>query len=184
MVFLPASEGEIGVTPRHAPLLTLLKPGEVRVQRADGEEQSFYVGGGALEVQPNRVTVLADTAARAHGSGRGGGARRAAAGRRRRWPVISTRSRYAEAQAELARADGAAEADPEAAQGQGLSAAALLQFPSRTQAALIADVTYRDEGAPETVRTRAAQRARRQPPRSSGASRPPRRTHAARRCRS
>lgn len=65
MVFLPASEGEIGVTPRHAPLLTLLKPGEVRVQTPEGDEQSFYVGGGALEIQPNRVTVLADTAARA-----------------------------------------------------------------------------------------------------------------------
>src|SRR6202041_2559422 len=65
MVFLPASEGEIGVTPRHAPLLTLLKPGAVRVQPPEGEEQFFYVGGGALEVQPNKVTVLADTAARA-----------------------------------------------------------------------------------------------------------------------
>ena len=65
MVFLPASEGEIGVMPRHAPLLTLLKPGEVRVQPPQGEEQFFYVGGGALEVQPKRVTVLADTAARA-----------------------------------------------------------------------------------------------------------------------
>src|ERR1700686_3354787 len=65
MVFLPASEGEIGVTPRHAPLLTLLKPGEVRVQPPEGAEQSFYVGGGALEVQPNKVTVLADTALRA-----------------------------------------------------------------------------------------------------------------------
>jgi F-type H+-transporting ATPase subunit epsilon len=66
MVFLPAAEGEIGVAPRHAPLLTLLKAGEVRVQPVEGEEQSFYVGGGALEVQPARVTVLADTAARAH----------------------------------------------------------------------------------------------------------------------
>jgi len=65
MVFLPASQGEIGVTARHAPLLSLLKPGEVRIQTEDGEEQHFYVGGGALEVQPNRVTVLADTAARA-----------------------------------------------------------------------------------------------------------------------
>ena len=65
MVFLPASEGEIGVTPRHAPLLTLLKPGEVRVQSAEGEEQLFFVGGGALEVQPTKVSVLADTAARA-----------------------------------------------------------------------------------------------------------------------
>src|SRR5579863_9859424 len=65
MVFLPASEGDIGVAPRHAPLLTLLKAGEVRVKTPEGEEQSFYVGGGVLEVQPRRVTVLADTAARA-----------------------------------------------------------------------------------------------------------------------
>jgi F-type H+-transporting ATPase subunit epsilon len=65
MVFLPAAEGEIGVAPRHAPLLALLKAGEVRVQPVAGDEQSFYVGGGALEVQPARVTVLADTAARA-----------------------------------------------------------------------------------------------------------------------
>jgi F-type H+-transporting ATPase subunit epsilon len=65
MVFLPASQGEIGVSARHAPLLSLLKPGEVRVQPEEGDEQHFYVGGGALEVQPHRVTVLADTAARA-----------------------------------------------------------------------------------------------------------------------
>jgi F-type H+-transporting ATPase subunit epsilon len=65
MVFLPAAEGEIGVAPRHAPLLALLKAGEVRVQPPEGEELSFFVGGGALEVQPARVTVLADTAARA-----------------------------------------------------------------------------------------------------------------------
>ena len=65
MVFLPAKEGEMGVAPRHAPLLALLKAGEVRVQPVDGPELSFYVGGGALEVQPSKVTVLADTAARA-----------------------------------------------------------------------------------------------------------------------
>ena len=66
MVFLPASEGDIGIAPRHAPLLTLLKAGEVRVQQPDGTEQFFFVGGGALEIQPRKVTVLADTAARAH----------------------------------------------------------------------------------------------------------------------
>ncbi|HEY4209962.1 MAG TPA: F0F1 ATP synthase subunit epsilon [Steroidobacteraceae bacterium] len=65
MVFAPASQGDLGIAPRHAPLLTLIKAGEVRVQTPDGAEQSFYVGGGALEVQPNKVTVLADTAARA-----------------------------------------------------------------------------------------------------------------------
>jgi len=65
MVFAPGSQGELGIAPRHAPLLTMLKPGEVRVQTADGAEQHFFVGGGALEVQPNKVTVLADTALRA-----------------------------------------------------------------------------------------------------------------------
>ncbi len=65
IVFVPATEGELGITPRHAPLLTLIKAGEVRVKTAEGE-QSVFVGGGALEVQPNRVTVLADTAIRAH----------------------------------------------------------------------------------------------------------------------
>jgi F-type H+-transporting ATPase subunit epsilon len=64
MVFVPAREGELGIAPRHAPLLTLLKAGEVRVKTADGE-QSIYVGGGALEIQPDRVTILADTAMRA-----------------------------------------------------------------------------------------------------------------------
>src|SRR6202035_2513477 len=65
VVFAPATEGDLGIYPRHAPLLTLLKPGEVRVQTPDGEEHFFFVGGGALEVQPTRVTVLADTALRA-----------------------------------------------------------------------------------------------------------------------
>jgi F-type H+-transporting ATPase subunit epsilon len=65
MVFAPGSQGELGIAPRHAPLLTLLKPGEVRVQTADGAEQHSFIGGGALEVQPNKVTVLADTALRA-----------------------------------------------------------------------------------------------------------------------
>jgi F-type H+-transporting ATPase subunit epsilon len=65
MVFAPGSDGELGIAPRHAPLLTLLKAGEVRVQTPDGQEQHFFVGGGALEIQPNKVTVLADTALRA-----------------------------------------------------------------------------------------------------------------------
>jgi F-type H+-transporting ATPase subunit epsilon len=65
MVFAPGADGDLGIAPRHAPLLTLLKPGEVRVQAADGTEQQFFVGGGAIEVQPSKVTVLADTALRA-----------------------------------------------------------------------------------------------------------------------
>ncbi len=66
MVFAPAKMGEIGIAPRHAPLLTALKPGEVRVQDPEGQEHFFYVTGGMLEVQPNHVTVLADTALRGH----------------------------------------------------------------------------------------------------------------------
>jgi F-type H+-transporting ATPase subunit epsilon len=64
-VFAPASQGDLGIHPRHAPLLTLLKAGEVRVKTPDGAEHFFFVGGGALEVQPHKVTVLADTALRA-----------------------------------------------------------------------------------------------------------------------
>jgi F-type H+-transporting ATPase subunit epsilon len=65
MVFAPAKLGEIGIAPRHAPLLTQLKPGAVRVKTGDGEKL-FYVTGGLLEVQPHLVTVLADSAL--HGS--------------------------------------------------------------------------------------------------------------------
>jgi F-type H+-transporting ATPase subunit epsilon len=65
MVFAPAVMGEIGIAPRHAPLITTLKPGELRVQLTSGEEQHVYISGGALEVQPHLVTVLADTAIRA-----------------------------------------------------------------------------------------------------------------------
>ncbi len=61
MVFAPAKMGEIGIAPRHAPLLTDLRPGSVRVQTGDGEKL-FYVTGGVLEVQPHLVTVLADSA--------------------------------------------------------------------------------------------------------------------------
>ena len=64
MVFAPLVTGEVGILPRHAPLLARMKPGEVRVKTAT-EELFFYVSGGMLEVQPHVVTVLADTAARA-----------------------------------------------------------------------------------------------------------------------
>jgi len=64
MVFAPGAMGELGILPRHAPLLTQLKPGEVRIKNGDSEE-SFYVSGGMLEVQPHVVTVLSDTALRA-----------------------------------------------------------------------------------------------------------------------
>jgi len=65
MVFAPAEMGEVGIAPRHTPLLTRLKPGEVRVQMEGQDERFFYVSGGVLEIQPHVVTVLADTAIRA-----------------------------------------------------------------------------------------------------------------------
>lgn len=64
MVFAPARMGEVGIAPRHAPLLTGLVAGEVRIQDADGKEINIYITGGLLEVQPHSVTVLADTALR------------------------------------------------------------------------------------------------------------------------
>ncbi|HFD12003.1 MAG TPA: F0F1 ATP synthase subunit epsilon [Crenotrichaceae bacterium] len=65
MVFATGIAGELGIAPRHAPLITLLKPGEVRVELTDGSHQNYYVSGGILEVQPYLVSVLADTATRA-----------------------------------------------------------------------------------------------------------------------
>jgi F-type H+-transporting ATPase subunit epsilon len=65
MVVATGEEGELGIAPRHAALITRLKPGQVRLHLPNGEEQFFYVSGGILEVQPTVVTVLADTALRA-----------------------------------------------------------------------------------------------------------------------
>ena len=62
MVFAPASQGDVGIAPRHAPLLTKLRPGDLRVETPEGEEKFFYVTGGILEVQPHVVTVMADSA--------------------------------------------------------------------------------------------------------------------------
>lgn len=63
MVIAPAREGDVGITPRHAPLMTNLRPGEIRIQSPDSEDELFiYVTGGVLEVQPHLVTVLADSA--------------------------------------------------------------------------------------------------------------------------
>ena len=103
MVFVPASQGEIGIAPRHAPLLTTLKPGEVRVRTPEGEELLFWVGGGALEIQPHLVTVLADTAARARDLDEAA----ALAAKQHAEEVLRDRVgaiEVAEAQAELARA--------------------------------------------------------------------------------
>lgn len=66
-VVLPGEVGELGIYPRHTPLITRIKPGTVRIRPADGgEEQLIFVAGGVLEVQPRVVTVLADTAIRGH----------------------------------------------------------------------------------------------------------------------
>jgi len=103
MIFAPASGGEIGIAPRHAPLLTTMKAGEVRVQDLNGEEQLFWVGGGALEVQPHKVTILADTAARAKDLDEAA----ALAAKQRAEEALRDRAgamEIAEAQAELARA--------------------------------------------------------------------------------
>lgn len=65
-VALPGEAGELGILPRHTPLITRIKPGAVRIERPDGGEELVFVAGGILEVQPGAVTVLADTAVRAH----------------------------------------------------------------------------------------------------------------------
>ncbi len=67
MLIAPGEGGELGILPEHMPLLTRIKPGTIRIQAADGgEEEVIYVSGGMMEVQPDRVTVLADTSVRAH----------------------------------------------------------------------------------------------------------------------
>lgn len=63
-VALPGESGELGIYPRHTPLITRIKPGSVRVHKADGGEEFVFVAGGILEVQPGTVTVLSDTAIR------------------------------------------------------------------------------------------------------------------------
>ncbi len=102
-VIAPASQGELGIHPRHAPLLTLLKAGEVRVKSPDGQDHFFFVGGGALEVQPRKITVLADTALRAKDLDEAA----AVAAKQRAEEALKDRSgkiSQAEALAELARA--------------------------------------------------------------------------------
>lgn len=103
MVYAPGTLGDLGIAPRHAPLLTTLRAGEVRVETPDNEEQVFYVGGGALEVQPHLVTVLADTAARARDLDE----QQALAAKQRAEEAMRERIdklELAEAQADLARA--------------------------------------------------------------------------------
>jgi F-type H+-transporting ATPase subunit epsilon len=63
-VVLPGESGELGIYPRHTPLITRVKPGSVRIEKPDGDEEFVFIAGGILEVQPNGVTVLSDTAIR------------------------------------------------------------------------------------------------------------------------
>ncbi len=109
MVFAPAEMGEVGIAPRHAPLLTRLKPGAVRVKLESGEELAFFVGGGILEVQPHLVTVLADTALRAK-------------------DVDEAAATAAKQRAEEALGNAKSEVDLARAQAELIQAAALMQF--------------------------------------------------------
>lgn len=103
MLFAPAVMGELGIMPSHAPLLTRLRPGEVRVRHEDGSEEFFFVSGGMLEIQPYTVTVLADTALRAKDVDEA----EALEAKRRAEEALRDRKSdfdYAQAQAELAEA--------------------------------------------------------------------------------
>ena len=103
MVFVPAEIGEIGIMPRHAPLLSPLKAGEVRVKKMDGKEESFYVSSGMLEIQPHVVTVLADTALRVKDIDEEK-AKKAKKHAEKALKEGASKMSYAEAQAELAEA--------------------------------------------------------------------------------
>jgi F-type H+-transporting ATPase subunit epsilon len=109
MVFAPAEMGEVGIAPRHAPLLTRMKPGEVRVKQADGSELQFFVSGGILEVQPALVTVLADTAVRAK-------------------DIDEAAAVEAKRKAEEAMSQARSDIDVARAQAELMQAAALVQF--------------------------------------------------------
>jgi len=102
MVFAPGELGELGIAPRHAPLVTRLKPGEVRVNTGK-EELGFFISGGILEVQPHLVTVLADTAIRADDLDEA----KALAAKKQAEDVLADKTSdidFAKAQAELAEA--------------------------------------------------------------------------------
>jgi len=111
MVFAPGELGELGIAPRHAPLVTRLKPGEVRVNTGK-EELDFFISGGILEVQPHLVTVLADTAIRAD-------------------DLDEAKALAAKKQAEDALADKTSDIDFAKAQAELAEAAAQLQAISR-----------------------------------------------------
>lgn len=111
MVYAPGEMGELGIAPRHAPLVTRLKAGEVRVNTGS-EELDFFVSGGILEVQPHVVTVLADTAIRAK-------------------DLDEAKAIEAKKKAEEALADKSSEIDFAKAQAELAEAAAQLQAISR-----------------------------------------------------
>lgn len=107
LVVATGEMGELGIAPRHAPLITRLKPGYVRVVGENGEEQEFYVSGGILEVQPQVVSVLADTAMRAKDLDEAAArqakeeAEKALANRGEGMDVAQAQARLAEAMAQL-----------------------------------------------------------------------------------
>lgn len=108
MVVVSGEEGELGIAPRHAPLLTRLKPGQVRVMLPEGGEEFYYISGGLLEVQPHVVTVLSDTARRADDLDEAAAlkakdeAERAIADRSADMEVAQAQAQLAEAMAQLA----------------------------------------------------------------------------------
>lgn len=108
MVVVSGEEGELGIAPRHAPLLTRLKPGQVRVMLPEGGEEFYYISGGMLEVQPHMVTVLSDTALRAGDLDEAAAlkakeeAERAIADRSADMEVAQAQAQLAEAMAQLA----------------------------------------------------------------------------------
>ena len=107
MVFASGIAGELGITPRHAPLITQLRAGPVRVQKEGGDEEFFFVSGGILEVQPHMVTVLTDTAMRGK-------------------DLDEAAARAAKAEAERQLADRSGEMDIAEAQSQLMQAVAQL----------------------------------------------------------
>jgi F-type H+-transporting ATPase subunit epsilon len=107
MVIATGEMGELGIAPRHAPLITRLKPGQVRVILPGGEEQFFYVSGGILEVQPQVVSILTDTAVRAADLDEAAAkkakdeAERALANRSEAMDIAEAQTKLAEAMAQL-----------------------------------------------------------------------------------
>ena len=117
MVFATGVAGELGISPRHAPLITELRPGPVRIQDATGEEQFYFVSGGIIEVQPHIVTVMADTVMRGE-------------------DLDQAAAEAAKAEAERALADRTGEMEIAEAQAKLLEAVAQLQAMERLRKSL------------------------------------------------